>query len=83
MTGSEGVVDRKLETSPSLSAEHRRKKHWKAINGEATITTKKQKQASKTRLYETGLPSEAVTNRLSGAPMSYDGTSRLALVQVV
>ena len=36
-----------------------------------------------TRHYDTDLPSRAVTNRLSGVPVTPDDTSRLTMVQVV
>ena len=89
MTGSEGVVDRRLESSPRVSAgAHRRRKHWKAINGDTSITTG-QSRASKIRKatrgthYDTQLPSRAVTNRLSEVSITHDDTSRLTVVQVV
>src|SRR3954467_5994028 len=58
-------------------------KHWKAINEQAlyyyeAITTKHQQEDS-TRLRTTisHLPSRAVTNRLSGASVTHDDTTRL------
>ena len=33
--GAEGVVDRKLATSPKDPREHRKRKHWKANNEHA------------------------------------------------
>ena len=78
-----------LASSPRVTAEHTRSKHWKS-NRRTCIyyyeaITRKQEHEGNTRRRTTisHLPSRAVTNRLSEVSVTHDVTSRLASVQVV
>ena len=89
MTGTEGVVDRKLESSPSLSVGVQ-KKETLEINQQKCIlllrSNHKQamiKKATQGTALWYGTTVGAVTNRLSEVSVTHDDTSHLAMVQVV
>src|ERR1041385_1923730 len=78
-SGSEGVVDRKLATSPKIPAEaHKTINTGKQSTSKHLLLRGKHEQASTIRQHETShLPSRAVTNRLSGVLVTHDDTAHL------
>ena len=80
MTVAEGEDDRKA-SPPRVSAGAHKTKDTEKQSTEIHLSLRSNTNITRrkhgTRHYDTDLPSRAVTNRLSGVPVTHDDTSRL------
>ena len=82
-SGSEGLVDRKLASSPRvITGAHDKETLERKYIRKHLLLRSNHKQASlrrqhETQQYDTGLPSREITNKLSQVSVTHDDTAHL------